>query len=182
MGDEVTRLLVEPVKRRSETTELPVLTISAKHGFVSQKERFSQVIAGDSLPKYTHLRKDELSYNRGNSKTFPFGCVFKLRVKSALIPNVYKSFRCIQADPDFLEQFFANGGLNKQLSRVITSGARSNGLLNISDSSFYSCKVSTPTPTEQERIGVFLVELDRKVSSLSNQIEKAQDSSLAKRI
>ena len=60
-------------------TKIPVLSISAKVGFVDQKDRFSQVIAGNSLNKYSALQKFDLSYNKGNSKVAKYGCVYMLQ-------------------------------------------------------------------------------------------------------
>src|SRR6185295_17588048 len=48
---------------------IPVMTISGRRGFLSQEDRFSKVIAGESLENYIALAKDELAYNRGNSKS-----------------------------------------------------------------------------------------------------------------
>ncbi|MCD5503158.1 hypothetical protein LOB27_05870 [Lactobacillus delbrueckii subsp. lactis] len=40
---------------------LPILTISAANGWMNQKDRFSQVIAGNELKKYTLLKKRSFS-------------------------------------------------------------------------------------------------------------------------
>ncbi|MFV4899848.1 restriction endonuclease subunit S, partial [Lactobacillus delbrueckii subsp. allosunkii] len=55
---------------------LPILTISAANGWMNQKDRFSQVIAGNELKKYTLLEKGHLAYNHGNSKLAKYGTVF----------------------------------------------------------------------------------------------------------
>src|SRR5699024_12554730 len=71
--------IVDSLKGNSnDNEELPVLTISAKKGWMNQKERFSQVIAGNSLSKYNELKKGDLSYNKGYSKVAIYGIVYKL--------------------------------------------------------------------------------------------------------
>lgn len=55
-----------------------VMTISSTLGLISQEDKFDRVIAGESLTKYTQLNSGDFSYNKGNSKTFPMGCVFQL--------------------------------------------------------------------------------------------------------
>ena len=81
--------VADPVKRKKETISDNdnVLTISANKGFVSQEDKWDKIIAGNSLKKYTFLKKDEFSYNRGNSKTFKYGCIYRLKHENALVGN-----------------------------------------------------------------------------------------------
>ncbi|MEB6413202.1 restriction endonuclease subunit S [Staphylococcus saprophyticus] len=157
--------IVEPLKGNSgENKNLPVLTISAKKGWLNQKERFSQVIAGNSLSKYNELKKGDLSYNKGNSKVALYGIVYKLGFDNALVPNVYKSFRPKPNNvSDFLEKYFHTKILDRQLRRVITSTARMDGLLNISDYDFYNMSLNIPVNNEQKKIGDFFSKLDRQI-------------------
>lgn len=63
-----------------------IMTISSKLGLISQEDKFDRVIAGDSLKKYTQLDKEAFAYNKGNSKTYPMGCIYQLEDKeSALV-------------------------------------------------------------------------------------------------
>lgn len=157
--------IVEPLKGNSgENKNLPVLTISAKKGWLNQKERFSQVIAGNSLSKYNELKKGDLSYNKGNSKVALYGIVYKLGFDNALVPNVYKSFRPKPNNvSDFLEKYFHTKILDRQLRRVITSTARMDGLLNISDYDFYNMSLNIPVNNEQKKIGDFFSKLDQQI-------------------
>lgn len=152
------------IKKTSEKTDLEVLTISAGKGFITQQERWDKVIAGNSLKKYTFLKKNEFSYNRGNSKTFPYGCIYRLKHHSAvLVPNVYHSFSLKKQNPLFYEQFFIGGHINQQLNKLISSSARMDGLLNISKNDFFNVVVPAPTIQEQEKIGTFLSKMDEKI-------------------
>ena len=65
--------------------------ISATEGFINQSERYSSNNAGKSLKKYTLLKKGELAYNHGYSKTRNFGSCFTLEIEQARIPFVYHS-------------------------------------------------------------------------------------------
>ena len=74
--------IVTPLKGQDDNiTNLPILTISASRGWLNQKERFSQVIAGNSLKKYTQVKKNDLSYNKGNSKVAKYGMFLDLKMK-----------------------------------------------------------------------------------------------------
>ncbi|MGJ5710884.1 restriction endonuclease subunit S [Staphylococcus equorum] len=169
--------IVEPLKGNSgENKNLPVLTISAKKGWLNQKERFSQVIAGNSLSKYNELKKGDLSYNKGNSKVALYGIVYKLGFDNALVPNVYKSFRPKPNNvSDFLEKYFHTKILDRQLRRVITSTARMDGLLNISDYDFYNMSLNIPVNNEQKKIGDFFSKLDQQIELEEQKLAKLEE-------
>lgn len=156
-----------PVKRTLNEIDyqMPVLTISAGKGFLNQTDRFSQVIAGKSLSKYTLLQKGELAYNRGASKAFPFGCIYSLQTyEEALVPNVYRSFSLLEGyKTSFYEQLFLTGFANRQLRQFVSSSARLDGLLNINQDDFFTLQVPVPPAKEQEIIGKYLNKLDWKI-------------------
>lgn len=169
--------IVDSLKGNSnDNEELPVLTISAKKGWMNQKERFSQVIAGNSLSKYNELKKGDLSYNKGNSKVAIYGIVYKLNYDRALVPNVYKSFRPkSNYESDFIEKYFHTKILDKQLRKLITSTARMDGLLNISDNDFYSMLINIPTKKEQQKIGEFFSKLDQQIELEEQKLAKLEE-------
>lgn len=99
------------------------MTISAKLGLISQTHKFDRVVAGNSLDKYTLLRKGDFAYNKGNSNLYEMGCIYRLKEESAVVPFVYICFRVIDKTCcEFYQQFFINHGLDKQLKQIITSG------------------------------------------------------------
>jgi type I restriction enzyme, S subunit len=149
--------LVRKIDRKADNLNHPVMTISAQSGFITQEERFGRSLAGRNLENYTLLQRGEFSYNKGNSLTYPQGCIFRLKNKSALIPNVYISFSLPNnVNHDFYTLLFAAGILNKQLAGHINFGVRNNGLLNINFDAFLSCKVPIPPLSEQTRLASVL--------------------------
>ena len=144
--------MTQQVKRTSDS-ENPILTISAKNGWMDQKDRFNRVIAGKELKNYIELYKNELSYNHGNSKYAKFGIIYVQRkYEKALVPKVYHSFSMSYGDPRFIENLSLGHKLDKELSKLIISGARQDGLLNINKKSFYTIKLFTPSEQEQIKI------------------------------
>ena len=166
--------VTQKVQGNDGRMNLPTLTISAANGWMNQVDRFSGNIAGKEQKNYTLLRRGELSYNHGNSKLAKYGTVFALQsFNEALVPRVYHSFKMINGNSDFIEYYFSTKILDKELAKLISSGARMDGLLNISYDDFMGIKVNVPSVEEQNRISDYLRKIDnfitlhqRKVDSL----------------
>ena len=165
-----------PVKRKSSGGDHSVMTISAKSGFLMQSDKFARNMAGRSVERYTLLHEGEFAYNKGNSKTAPYGCVFRLNRDTALVPFVYYCFALKPGlDPEFYDHLFAAGALNHQLSRLINSGVRNDGLLNLYSDDFFSCRVPVPPMEEQKRIAQALTTAKRELSLLDEEIAALTD-------
>ena len=171
----------ERVRGNDGRMELPTLTISAGKGWLDQRDRFSGNIAGKEQKNYTLLSENELSYNKGNSKLAKYGVVFKLSAyKEALVPRVYHSFRTNkEANPDYIEYMFATKLPDRELGKLVTSGARMDGLLNINYDDFIGIKIKIPSLAEQSKISILFIQLDnlitlhqRKLDQL-NQLKEA---------
>lgn len=159
---------------------LPILTISAKNGWMTQVKRFSNIIAGAEKKKYTLLKKGELSYNHGNSKLAPFGTVFMLDSYSeALVPKVYHSFKTGKdIEPYFVELYFHTKKVDFQLRKYISSSARMDGLLNITYNWFKQIKIFVPKMNEQNKLKKIFLILNKYISL---QQRKAQQLKLLKK-
>lgn len=153
------------VTRRNDGTELPVLTISSTSGFVRQDEKYSRFMAGKSVETYIMLSEGEFAYNKGNSKTYEFGCVFDLEgYKRALVPHVYVCFKLKKGlSHRFYKALFEADYLAPQLGRLVNTGVRNNGLLNIKPSEFLGTKVPVPPLDEQEAIAAVMEAASRSV-------------------
>src|SRR5699024_5109952 len=154
--------IAERVRDNDGRMNLPTLTISASKGWLNQEDRFSQNIAGKEQKNYTLLQKGMLSYNKGNSKVAPYGIAYKLEnYKEALVPRVYHSFTAKENDSeDFIEYLFTSRKVDKELAKIITSGARMDGLLNINYKDFSSINILLPQIAEQKRIAKILRRTD----------------------
>ena len=153
------------VQNNDGRMNLPTLTISAANGWMNQQDRFYGNIAGKEQKNYTLLSKGELSYNHGNSKLAKYGAVFVLRTyEEALVPRVYHSFKIINGIPDFIEYYFATKIPDIELAKIISSGARMDGLLNISYDEFSNIKFKLPSEKEQFIISSFLRKLDSLIA------------------
>lgn len=173
------------VKRLSEVaTELTeragqnkyeTVSISAGIGFVNQAEKFGKELSGKQYEKYIVLHQSDFSYNKGNSKTSPQGCIYRLNDReTAAVPNVFESFRIECQNADYYEQLFLSGFLNKQLYSKINRGVRDDGLLNLTGKDFYSCTVPVPPIAEQKKIAEVLSCCDRVIKLKQQLIAELQ--------
>jgi type I restriction enzyme, S subunit len=163
--------IAERVLRKTDGGEHPIMTISGKHGFLRQDEKFNRYMAGVSVENYTLLQAGEFAYNKGNSKTYPQGCIYRLEQDTGLVPHVYISFRLRAGlNSDFYAALFHSGILNRQLARLINSGVRNDGLLNLNIEDFFGCEVPVPPIDQQVRISDTLRTAKREIEILDRQI------------
>ncbi|MEK5479596.1 restriction endonuclease subunit S [Paenibacillus sp. FSL R5-0407] len=160
------------IQRKNEGKEdKPVLTISSLSGFLNQSDRFSKVIAGENLSKYTLIKKNEFAYNKGNSKTYPCGCIFRLEdYEEALVPNIYYSFQIVEGETEFYKHYFASGKMNRHLGKVINTGVRNDGLLNVDASDFFNIPVVCPPKHEQLKIAEVLTNAGNEIDCLEKEV------------
>lgn len=160
------------VRRQNGGGDHPVMTISAKSGFRLQSDKFSRDMAGSSVDRYIVLHEGEFAYNKGNSLTAPYGCIFPLDRPTALVPFVYFCFALKEdLNREFFAHLFAAGVLNHQLSRLINSGVRNDGLLNLSPEDFFGCKVPVPPADEQSATASALTTAKQEIGLLETEIE-----------
>ena len=156
--------------------ELPTLTISAANGWMKQEDRFSGNIAGKEQKNYTLLHKGELSYNHGNSKLAKYGTVFSLQTyEEALVPRVYHSFKVESGSADFIEYYFATKMPDRELRKLISSGARMDGLLNIGYDDFMGIKMMFPSTLEQDKIAEYFRALDHLITLHQHKCDELQN-------
>ncbi len=164
--------IANQVRRTNGGGDHPVMTISARSGFLMQSDKFARDMAGGSVDRYTLLHEGEFAYNKGNSLAAPYGCVFRLDRPTALVPFVYFCFALKpHLDSSFYEHLFAAGALNFQLSRLINSGVRNDGLLNLNPDDFFGCKVPVPPADQQHRIALALSAAKQELALQELQIE-----------
>ncbi len=156
------------------STQLTTVSITAGKGFVSQAEKFSRDISGHQYKNYIKLQEGDFAYNKGNSKRFPQGCIYKLKeFKQVAAPNAFICFRFKKEFVgDFYQGYFEGNFHGKQLQKFITSGARMDGLLNISPDDFFSIVFPTPKDKkEQQKIADCLSSIDDLITTHTQKLD-----------
>ena len=161
------------VRNNDGRMNLPLLTISARYGWMTQQSRFSASIAGREKKNYTLLKKHQLSYNHGNSKVAIYGTVYELTdYDEALVPKVYHSFSLTPENSSkFIESYFHTKKLDAQLRKFIASTARMDGLLNISFDDFMKVKLFAPEQCEQSKISRIINLIEKLITLQQRKLE-----------
>jgi type I restriction enzyme, S subunit len=162
-----------PVEERVGDRRLTPVSISAGIGFVPQAEKFGRDISGSQYRLYTLVQDGDFVYNKGNSLKFPQGCVYDLEGWGEVAaPNVFICFRLKHGyENRFFRQCFEQNAHGVQLRKHITSGARSNGLLNITKDAFFGVRIPTPNHEEQQRISDCLSSLDDLIAAAIQKLD-----------
>ena len=168
--------VVKEITRNDPESEAPIMMITANNGFIEQSERYAFNNAGESLKKYILLKKGELAYNHGASKLRPYGSCFALTTaENARIPFVYHCFSAENQNAEFMSIELNGAEIENQLRKIVSSGARMDGLLNISFDEYTSVSVLLPGTEEQDRIADFFRHLDNLITLHQRELEKLQN-------
>ncbi len=162
-----------PVTERVGQRKLTPVSISAGIGFVPQSEKFGRDISGNQYQLYTLVRDGDFVFNKGNSLKFPQGCVYLLQAWGQVAaPNVFICFRLKDGYSNgFFQNCFEQNQHGRELKRHITSGARSNGLLNISKETFFGVEIPTPSLREQRKIASCLSSVDELIGAQARKLD-----------
>ena len=165
--------VVKEITRNDPESEAPIMMITANNGFIEQSERYAFNNAGESLKKYILLKKGELAYNHGASKLRPYGSCFALTTaENARIPFVYHCFSAENQNAEFMSIELNGAEIENQLRKIVSSGARMDGLLNISFDEYTSVLVLLPGTEEQDRIAEFFRQLDNLITLHQRKYDK----------
>ena len=155
------------IKEKIGERNIETYSISAGKGFVSQKNKFGKDISGDQNKNYILLKENQFAYNKGNSKSYKYGCVYPNTTgKDIAVPNVFISFDFIdkKMNTTYYAKLFEHHFLDRGLRRIISSSARMDGLLNINKKYFFELPIIKPPLKEQQKIAQILTTWDEAIS------------------
>lgn len=170
---EITKKIVRKADCNSTAD---VRMISQGNGFILQSDKYSRENAGNSLKKYTLLKKNEFAYNHGASKMKPYGVCYRLiESDEARVPYVYHTFKFIIGNEVYWNYALNTEIMDRQLKKMVSSGVRMDGLLNISYETYMSVQVLVPSLPEQQKIADCLSSFDDVINQTKAELAAWQE-------
>ena len=159
--------ITEKVNRKApKGSTAPVMMVSQSNGFIYQADKYSRENAGQSLKNYTLLKQGEFAYNHGASKAKPYGVAYCLMEESeARVPFVYHTFKIKDGVNSYWHEALNTNKMDRQLKRMVSSGARMDGLLNINYETYMDVAINIPCEEEQQKIADFLSSVDEVITA-----------------
>lgn len=165
------------VNEKVGNQKIDTYSISAGIGYVSQKEKFGKDISGSQNENYVVLDNNQFAYNKGNSKTYQYGCIYPNNTNRKIaVPNVFISFdfRDKAMSVDYYAKLFENHFLDRELRKIISSSARMDGLLNINKKYFFEIPIVCPPLKEQQKIAEILTTWDEAITKQEQLIKEKE--------
>lgn len=149
----------------------PVMMVSQGNGFIYQADKYSRENAGQSLKNYTLLKQGEFAYNHGASKAKPYGVAYCLTEEpEARVPFVYHTFKLKDGVNSYWHEALNTSKMDRQLKRMVSSGARMDGLLNINYETYMDVDINIPCVEEQQKIADFLSSVDEIITASEEEV------------
>jgi type I restriction enzyme S subunit len=162
-------------KRNSDHGITRVLTNSAEHGVVDQKDYFEKDIAVQgNLDSYFVVERGDYVYNPRISSLAPVGPIGKNDVGTGVMSPLYTVFRFSGDDDAFYKHYFRSACWHGYLRRASNSGARHDRMA-ISNDSFFEMPLPAPSIAEQQKIADCLASLDALMAAETNRLAALKD-------
>jgi len=152
-----------------------VLTNSAEHGVLNQREYFDKDIATKgNLDGYYVVEHGDFVYNPRISSAAPVGPISRNNVGEGVMSPLYTVFRFNHTDTDFYEHYFKSTSWHLYLRSVSSTGAR-HDRMSISNAGFMQMPVPNPHPSEQQKIADCLSSLDDLIAAEGRKLAALRD-------
>lgn len=175
--------LFERVARKNAEGNDNVLTISAQHGLIGQRDFFNKSVASRDLSGYTLLKRGEFAYNKSYSNGYPVGAIKPLLAYEAgVVSSLYLCFKLregAEADPDFFRHYFEAGMLDDDIAGIAQEGARNHGLLNVGIAEFFGLQLRVPNLAAQQHIAKVLNTAEAEEQTIAEQIDRLRSEKRA---
>ena len=165
-------MIHEVSNRNKSNTDLPVLSVSNRQGFIAQSEQFeNRVIASDDTSNYKIVIKDDFAYNPARINV---GSIARLvNYESGIVSPMYLCFRCSnEILPEYLELFFQSRYFQLEVEKKLEGSVR----LCLSMDGMKSIQFSLPPIYEQKALTEKLKAIQSKLDNeeMMNLLYQAQ--------
>ena len=157
-------------------TDLPVLSVSNRQGFIAQSEQFeNRIIASDDTSNYKIVIKNDFAYNPARINV---GSIARLvNYESGIVSPMYLCFRCSdEILPEYLELFFQSRYFHLEVEKRLEGSVRQclsiDGIKSIQFRLIPICEQKALS----EKLKAIQLKLDNE--EMINQLYQAQRKSL----
>ena len=165
------RLASRRTVRNRDGEVVRVLTNSAEHGVVDQRDYFDKDIATQgNLENYYVVGKGDFVYNPRISAFAPVGPISRNSVAKGVMSPLYMVFRFKTSDSDFYAHYFKSSAWHLYMRRAGSTGARHDRMA-ISNADFMAMPLPVPSPEEQQKIADCLSSLDALITAQADKLE-----------
>lgn len=147
-----------------------VLTNSAEHGVVDQREFFDQDIANHgNLDGYYIVELGAYVYNPRISANAPVGPISKNKLGVGVMSPLYTVFNFNNSSNDFYAHYFKSTHWHHYMRQSSSTGAR-HDRMSITNDAFMRLPLPVPMPMEQQKIADCLSSLDDLISAITRKL------------
>jgi type I restriction enzyme S subunit len=161
-----------------------VLTNSAEHGVLDQRDYFEKDIANaGNIDGYYIVDLGDFVYNPRISTLAPVGPISRNNIGKGVMSPLYTVFRFTDENTDFYQCYFKSASWHSYLRRVSSMGAR-HDRMSITTGDFMVMPVPIPPVKEQQKIADCLDSLDGLIAAAGRKLEalKAHKKGLMQQI
>lgn len=162
------KLAKRSTRKNTDAALTRVLTNSAEHGVVDQRDFFDKDIANQgNLEGYYIVDLGAYVYNPRISTTAPVGPVSKNRIGTGVMSPLYTIFNFHNSQNDFYAHYFKSTHWHLYMRQSSSTGAR-HDRMSITNDAFMGLPLPVSTPEEQQKIADCLSSLD-EIATLEKQ-------------
>ncbi|MCE1115541.1 restriction endonuclease subunit S [Pseudomonas sp. NMI795_08] len=157
--------------KNAEAKHARVLTNSAEHGVIDQRNYFDKDIANKSnLAGYYVVEQGDFVYNPRISVTAPVGPISKNYIGPGVMSPLYTVFRFNRSENDFYAHFFKSAHWHQYMRDSSSTGAR-HDRISISIDGFMGMPLPVASVEEEQKIADFFSSLDDLIAAQSQKLE-----------
>jgi type I restriction enzyme S subunit len=151
--------------RNDDGSVTRVLTNSAEHGVLDQKDYFERdIVTTGGIDNYFVIERGDYVYNPRKSTIAPVGPISRNNLDAGVMSPLYTVFRFNADATDFYEHYFKSTAWHGYLRNASSMGAR-HDRMSIPVSAFMRMPVPQPDPAEQRKIAACLTSLDQLIAA-----------------
>ena len=158
-------------ERNRDGKMVRVLTNSAEHGIVDQRDYFDKDIATQgNLENYFIVNEGDFVYNPRISAFAPVGPISRNCVAKGVMSPLYTVFRFRDPCSDFYEHYFKSSGWHLHMRQIGSTGARHDRMA-VTNDDFMAMPLPFPSPEEQEKIADCISSLDALIAAQTDKLD-----------